>query len=363
VTPDPASALDNRDDVNRCSQGILTSDGVTPCVPAADCVGGFLSDGTTACVIAPAFTYMGEQMALNFALTAQNLAGGTTHNYAYSATAANNFAKLDPQTMVSSLGIGAVDTAAPTYLSARVDTSLTGSGHFSGGNAIVSAPIKISRAASPDGPYAALSIGINPVDSDGVALAAFDLDTDATAGDDHALIGSTELRYGRLRLQNAYGSELLDLPLSFKAEYWDGMGWALNSLDTDTTLTAGLTFTAVGTDITSYTCVLEPANVSAKGCGAALTGAKANRAFLQGGVSGTDSNGVAGFAGNFNLWLKAPGSGHAGAINVTGTAPTWLQYVWSGSTLSNPTARATFGIYGGGASGGKNPIIYRRENY
>jgi MSHA biogenesis protein MshQ len=65
--------------------------------------------------------------------------------------------------------------------------------------------------------------------------------------------------------------------------------------------------------------------------------------------------GVAGFAGDFNLWLKAPGSPHPGSIDVTATVPAWLQFNWTG-TVGNPKGRATFGVY-------KSPLIYRRENY
>jgi len=72
-------------------------------------------------------------------------------------------------------------------------------------------------------------------------------------------------------------------------------------------------------------------------------------------VTGTDTSGTAGFAGNFNVWLKAPGTGHAGSFDITPTVPAWLQYNWSG-TVGNPKARVTFGVF-------KSPLIYRRENY
>jgi MSHA biogenesis protein MshQ len=45
-----------------------------------------------------------------------------------------------------------------------------------------------------------------------------------------------------------------------------------------------------------------------------------------------------------------------GSADITVTASSWLQYPWTGTTPTNPTARATFGIY-------KSPLIYRRENY
>lgn len=169
----------------------------------------------------------------------------------------------------------------------------------------------------------------------------------------------TSMRYGRARMFNAYGSELLDLPVVFRAEYLAGTApgnaWSVNTADTCTN--AALSFAPVGaSDITSNTCVLEPGNNSGKGCAAVLTSVQTNRRYLETGVTGTDSNGVAGFAGNFNLWLRAPGATHAGSIDITATVDSWLQYPWTGSAAANPTARATFGIY-------KSPLIYRRENY
>jgi MSHA biogenesis protein MshQ len=160
------------------------------------------------------------------------------------------------------------------------------------------------------------------------------------------------MRAGRARMLNAYGSELLDLPVVFRTEYWNGTGWVLNGDDSCTDAT--LAFAAAGVrNITGNICVIEPSNNSGEGCAAAPT--QANRKYLEAGVTGTDSTGTAGFAGNFNLWLKAPGATYPGSIDITATVPAWLQHNWSG-TVANPTARATFGIY-------KSPLIYRRENY
>ena len=159
------------------------------------------------------------------------------------------------------------------------------------------------------------------------------------------------MRYGRARMDNAYGSESLDLPVVFQTEYYDG-GWKRNTLDTCTGATIVISST-VAPDVTASTCVLEASNNSGRGCAAALTGAKANRGYLETNVTGTDSSGVAGFAGNFNLWLKATGAGSRGSVNVTATVPEWLR---KDNGVVNPSATATFGIY-------KSPLIYRRENY
>lgn len=156
--------------------------------------------------------------------------------------------------------------------------------------------------------------------------------------------GTMPVQAGRVRLLNAYGSEKLDLPMTMRAEFWNGSGWQTNTADACTT--TALLFAAVSgvADVSASTCVWDSGSpgASAQGCASAATPAKKFKEF-----------GVAGFAGDFNLWLKAPLS--TGALDVTAVVPGWLQYNWRG-TVANPTARATFGIY-------KSPLIYRRENY
>lgn len=58
--------------------------------------------------------------------------------------------------------------------------------------------------------------------------------------------------------------------------------------------------------------------------------------------------------GDFNLWLKAPTS--AGTVTVNVDVPPWLEFPWVGVGNTDPSARATFGVF-------KSPLIYRRENY
>jgi MSHA biogenesis protein MshQ len=153
--------------------------------------------------------------------------------------------------------------------------------------------------------------------------------------------GTTTVRSGRARLLNAYGSELLDLPMAFRTEFWNGTGWTLNSADVCTGDASLGAANAVSLTLSSgLTCVwdaLPAPGLSNAGC---ATAAPAGRKYLEGATP------TIGFAGDFNLWLKKPGT--AGTVTVTPTVPAWLGAV--------PAARATFGIY-------KTPIIYMRENY
>jgi MSHA biogenesis protein MshQ len=66
-------------------------------------------------------------------------------------------------------------------------------------------------------------------------------------------------------------------------------------------------------------------------------------------------------AGSAGLKFSAPGGNNSGFVDLAFSlsGQPWLQYPWQGIAIgnTNPTARATFGIFRSGS------IIYRRENY
>ncbi len=180
-----------------------------------------------------------------------------------------------------------------------------------------------------------------------LTLRATDSDTPAVSSSGYTE-GTTEIRSGRAKISNAHGSELLALPIPFRAEYWNN-GWVLNPADicSGDGLSGGTV--SVALSALPATCVQDIGSPGLSGAGCAAAGPAGQR-FKEGGI--------AGFAGNFNLWLKAPGAGNTGAVTVTGIVPVWLQYPWSGGAAINPVARATFGVYKGG-----DEFIYQRENY
>ena len=136
----------------------------------------------------------------------------STQNYG----TANTFARLTPAT-AAQLGFGAV-SGTTNLSSPRMSAATTGT--FISGQANITATLAIARQAAPDGPFTA-GIGIAPVDADNVALrsTAIDLDVATPVGADHRLLASTDIRFGRMRLQNALGSALLDLPISLTTQY------------------------------------------------------------------------------------------------------------------------------------------------
>lgn len=149
---------------------------------------------------------------------------------------------------------------------------------------------------------------------------------------DFADAPGSEVRLGRLRIDNAHGSELQSLGLPMVLESWQsaaGGSFQFEGLDTCTTAavlgaplldqyTAGL---AAGETTPSLSWPLNPAE--------------------------------------HLLLLSAPGSGNDGSVQASfPLAPTWLQYPWDGVSRSAARGLATFGIYKGAA-----PLIFRREIY
>ena len=289
------------------------------------------------------FTYMNEGLRLEFSLLARNTQGATTQNYN------GVYAKLGIGTFAN-FNFGA--RSGSTDLIARVDATVSPTGGWLNGVAAVTAMTGIRRAASPDGPYPAVQFGIAPVDSDGVAMNLLNFDADGNSVNERANLDvTTEVRFGRLYLGNAFGSALLDLPIPMRTEYFSSGLFATNTLDSCTTVPASaITFTFTGTNLVACETQSNP------------------------------SGAISFASGQGSLRLARPGAGNDGSVDLrvnlgatpadntctsTVSAPAtaanmpWLQGNWgSGGYTDNPGARATFGLF-------KNAdeFIYLRENY
>jgi hypothetical protein len=263
-------------------------------------------------VIAEWGTYMGEQFNAQLRLNAVDLIANVTQNYQ------GAYAKLNPTVAGNPLQFGAVNSA--TNLTPRLDTSLVASGSFSGGIATIVAPLAIGRGATPDGPYTVLQIGIAPIDSDTVRMGTYNLNVagsnDHTSIMDATVQATTEVRYGRMKISNAHGSELLQLPMPIAVQYWNSTSFITNIDDNITSLLASnfVLSNYLGNLTSGKTVVTGPVIVNGLG----------------------------------QIVFSAPGIGNSGSVDVVTNAPNYLP---------SKFARATFGIYKGG------PVIYMRENY
>lgn len=206
------------------------------------------------------FTYMGEEFTAQFTLTARNglPAKGTTQNYY------GDFAKLTTPAQLSFFAVDDITLDADLDYNDRISKAASFTGNYganwTAGMANISGNLIFSRdtpVAAPESPITDLLVAVTVADSDGV------IDTDRTVDRDtfdplcmlpdpcdtdgsfkyYSLIGPHEFRYGRLRLENAYGSELpepdlagRDLPIRLVVEYYNADGeFVVNDDDAATT--------------------------------------------------------------------------------------------------------------------------------
>ncbi|MDP3744555.1 MAG: LamG-like jellyroll fold domain-containing protein [Methylotenera sp.] len=255
------------------------------------------------------FTYSAQPF--NVQVRALNAAGALTQNYDGSINTTPNFAKAITLSDSNASGLG-------TLLNPTIASSA-----FLAGTANATPNYTFTTAKT-----APTIIKLRATDTDSVSSAT---GAEATA----------TIRSGRLLLKNAYGSELLNLPIGLEAQYWSGSSYIRNVQDNCTTLPASSI--AMG----NYTST--------------LVACETQIGYSTG--SGTLVNGVSDY-----LRLTKPGAGNSGSVNLSlnlngATATTCTSPAASSATNANlpwfganPTSRATFGIY-------KTPIIYMRENY
>jgi len=303
------------------------------------------------------FSYMDQ--VINFTanpvitLTAVEDGGGTTQNYdlggfwKYSANLSSR-AYSNNVTTPATLDAPASGTVVRTG-----DTDANGQGELTITNEQIMylRPIDprdtAGAGANPAIPFAAdldLDFTVPDLtDADGVC---FDSNNDGTC-ETYSVnnIGSTQLRFGRLNIGNAFGSELVNLQLPITAEYYD-------SLTNDFTASTGDTCTAL---------TIAPAGPPTWG--------HLNLDNYQGSLSaGETTPTLSAFSGGAaTLTLSAPGIGNQGSVVITPLLESgilleqpWLQFDWDndGNHNNDPTASATFGIFRGNDS-----TIYLRELY
>ena len=306
-----------------------------------------------ACLPSSSFTYMNEALTLAFTLTAQNTQGVTTQNYN------GIYAKHDPTASATNnaktaFDIGARNVAPFAALTARAtgayvtSTPAWSNGVLNviGGNA---ASVTVARPTPddpPDGPYAQVLFGIAPPESDGVTT-VYDFDADNNAVHERTAVGSsTAVRYGRMRLGGASGSQLLPLNVSVEAQYWNGTFWVTNGDDSCTTLVAGNV--GLGNYLGSLTTVTPTITASPL---------LAGRSAIRLGAPGAANSGSVDVALNLGTTGSANACPAYAPVATAGNKA-YLRGKWCGApAVRDPVARARFGI-----NRGSDEAIYTREN-
>ncbi len=286
------------------------------------------------------FTYMAQPMNLTYTLQAEATDGTPLSNYD-----------------------GGYTTIMPTYVAENADSGTDLGARFSAGvtpvwvdgvMSVASASASFSRQTplfAPDGPFSDLRIGLVMNDTlDSRKLQSMDMKANTTGacgvGCDAKLIGSPlNLRFGRLRLDDAFGPETHPLKVNFATEYWSGKYFSVNSDDS---------------------CTLVPRSAITYPAGAISTDANRTVALTGGSTTGTYGPGfsathVAFSAGSAGQQFTSPNGGTGKfVVGVNLTSLEWLGFDWNQdgnySDVSLPNATFEFGSYRG-----NDRIIYWRE--
>ncbi len=313
----------------------------------------------SACSTLPrSFTYVGQPFGYvtspQALVTAQNAANITTTNYR------GNLWKIS--------------TAVPsditqTYANNPVkplDTTLTGLPTVTPNNdgtgtvtANASDVIGFTRSlTTPDAPFVAdLSLTMSVVDDSEAGANQGTITTTAPGavfnggGSGIAFDAGNAFRYGRLKLANTHGSELLNLPIPMETQYWNGTTFVTNAEDHCTTIVPG------------NVLISNPR----KNLAISETGITVSGAFLNGKSTNLRLNKPSGGDGIYNgsvdicvdLGVDTPSAAAPLCVATTPANQPWLQGKWSETNYDDdPVARGTFGIYKN-----SNEIIYMREIY
>lgn len=336
---------------------------------------------TEACTLGGAsFSYFGQDAITTvFTLTAENADFQTTKNYQGDGT--TGWAKL-PLTVwglapasSASPGFGftvgswapSQPAGTPTAVLAGVGSpSATNSGSstvtnaWKEGEATITARHKVVRPTTEPAVPTTATITALPVDADGVTLKP-----DSLGAVTAALLGNSALRYGKLAVENAFGSERLNLPVKIVAWYYAGSptGWVVNTADA---CTATLILTPYNTTGTTADCYGSCTSATSGAAGSILLRRPADNtgAGLAVAAAPTPTAAVSLASGQGSVVLRAPlisGTPTAGALDFIFVAPSWLKTKSAGGYDADPVGRITFGVYG--PTTNKTKFIYLRENY
>ena len=277
---------------------------------------------TANCAVGTPFSYFGQDgFTTAFTMTARNFGGATTQNYS------GAFARFDLSNYA-----GYLFSTAPLPAGSALSSGATPPvGTWGQGVARVSARHQVSRPTVST-PETVIAISAKPSNGEASARAV------TVVGD------SVRLRYGRLQMKNAYGSEMLALPVPLEAQYWAAGGYYVTN--TDDSCTAIPPASIVMGNFQKQLMACET-RLSATG-GVTLQAGKLPAPGLVLSPPGL------GNAGSVDLQLNLTMAAYGNTCTSTAGSPALAARMpWFGV---NPRAHATFGIY-------KSRLVYSRENY
>jgi len=300
------------------------------------------------------FTYVGQIFNYTTApvitVTARNFAGTDTTLY----TDNTKWWRITNASLTGKAyawAAGALDTAgAPGTDPVIVDAGAgTGTLSFSSGTGF------FFTRTTPSAPFnSEIRLRINVLDLDNVTTPTSPVQFgDITPGNGIAFDNSAKnMRFGRLVIRNANGSQLVPLPVPLETQYRNGTAFITNTDDSCTPIASA------NVAMSNFTPNLAACETAISGGGVLSAG----RRTLQLAAPGSANNGSVDLTVN----LGASASGNTctavgagpGPLTTTANLP-YLQGNWTGGAYNvNPSARATFGVFKGAEE-----VIFQRENF
>ena len=310
---------------------------------------------TNSCTTSPSLIFMGQPAASwTYTLEAQGFTGTVLKNYGiYGSPAAK------PYGVAENANNGTNIMSRLSAAKSAVDTGVWSQGVWS---PFASGATFDRLAAGPDGPYSSLQLGLGVTDTfDSRSLSVKNMNATTTTTCSGATcaeiaLGSPwDVRFGRLRLDDAFGPETAPLPVNFISEYWTGNHFSLNPADSCTLVARTAVSYKWGVNYASGGALSNSANISVP----LSTGTTQGTYFNM----DTATTGDIHFsAGNAGQQFTAPSSGGMGAfiVVVDMTNLPWLRFDWNQdgdySDTKLPNANFSFGSYRG-----NDRVIYWRE--
>lgn len=232
------------------------------------------------------------------------------------------------------------------------------------------------NSTAPDGPFESLQLGLRVTDTlDSRQLQALNMNPNTTGACAGAACTAITLgaplvmRYGRVRLDDAFGPETATLPVNFLTEFWSGNVFIRNNVDSCTTILRSAISYPSGS-------IATPANLTVALTGGTTTG--------QYGVTAAQNTSVTaaniGFAtGSANHSFSTPTGSATGTFTVTVNLASypWLRFDWDGQSgvpsdvncalpNTNPSRSPDCNLranYQFGSYRGHDRVIYWRERF
>jgi hypothetical protein len=294
---------------------------------------------------AGSFSYIGETFGYSnppvITLTARALAGEVAENYV------GGFFKIDSSSLSAPLYTATPATLDSSGLPAG-DPIIAETGAGTGTLTFGSGAGLFYTRGTEEAPFDAdIRLSIDVADTDGAA-ASNPVEFGSAGG--MLFDSGSEMRYGRGRVLNAYGSELVNLAMPFRTEYFVNAATGfVQNVDDSCTSPVTLSFITFTDNLAAgETCVFDTGAPGSSGAGCAAPGPLALRYRTPP------------LGGDFNLHLQAPGDNNDGSTTIRADVPDWLEFDWDSTLpgLEDPTGTAVFGIFSG-----SDRRIYIRELY